>query len=153
MERPISTYLSSGNMTKVWEFVLRLSRDPSIAEHIVEQTYMQLSKYEYRSPPDSSALVTLFAQAYSLWSSRFRRPALARNKLRRRPLANQPEVGSVLEAIERLPEVQRMALMLVTVEKFTYAEVATVLDQSVEIVVTSLSQARATVDADCFAAR
>jgi RNA polymerase sigma-70 factor (ECF subfamily) len=162
MESSDLGYFSSLNLSKVWEFSLRLSRDQRIAEDLVELAYALVSEGVDVSLPNSSALVRLFALVYSIWDCSFRQsssswvdgqrwgtvPAfsdLRRDDHPRRKSKSQ----RLIDAIESLPETMRISLMLLTVESLTYADVAIVINQTEEKVYSSVMQARAIVDALC----
>jgi RNA polymerase sigma-70 factor (ECF subfamily) len=62
------------------------------------------------------------------------------------PSARTPETdvmnGQILSAVERLPEAQRIVMLLVTVEGLTYNEAAKVLDVPIGTIMSRLARAR-----------
>jgi RNA polymerase sigma-70 factor (ECF subfamily) len=162
MENGDLAYFSSLNLSKVWEFSLRLSRDQSIAEHLVEHAYARVLDGGAESLANSSAVVRLFTLVYSIWNSSFRQSSLLginSQHWRQVPVFSGEQSGDrpcrqskgqqLIEAIEGLPETMRISLMLLTVESLSYADIAIVINQTVGAVVASVLQARAIVHASC----
>jgi RNA polymerase sigma-70 factor (ECF subfamily) len=67
------------------------------------------------------------------------------------PVDNGPErqfmCREIIDAIERLPEVQRVVILLVAVEGFTYQQAADVLEIPIGTVMSRLSRARQSIGA------
>lgn len=59
---------------------------------------------------------------------------------------------ATMEAIMRLPADQRAAMLLVVVEGFSYREAADILDAPIGTVMSRLSRARATLEAEIYGA-
>jgi RNA polymerase sigma-70 factor (ECF subfamily) len=111
--------------------------------------------------PGTSPLSWMFSIVHSTWINELR----ARNVRSRSsmewddnfletvadPGARNPESivlsGEIIAAVERLPEAQRIVMLLVAVEGQTYAEAAEVLGVPIGTIMSRLSRARQTIGA------
>jgi RNA polymerase sigma-70 factor (ECF subfamily) len=111
--------------------------------------------------PGTAPLSWMFSIVHSTWINELR----ARNVRSRSsmewddnfletvadPDARNPEdmllSGEIIAAVERLPEAQRIVMLLVAVEGLSYAEAADVLEVPIGTVMSRLSRARQTIGA------
>ncbi|MGR9578562.1 RNA polymerase sigma factor [Pandoraea sputorum] len=144
-------------LPKLWTFALRLTGDRHDAEDLVQRACVRaLERADAQLRPDSAPLNWLYSIVHSLWLNELR----ARNVRNRGGVAwddalleniadsvsglPDEHVGhrQIVDAVERLPAPQRVALLLVAVEGFSYREAAQILDVPVATVMGRLSAAR-----------
>ncbi|MCE4060166.1 RNA polymerase sigma factor [Pandoraea sputorum] len=144
-------------LPKLWTFALRLTGDRHDAEDLVQRACVRaLERADAQLRPDSAPLNWLYSIVHSLWLNELR----ARNVRNRGGVAWDDDlleniadsvsglpdehVGhrQIVDAVERLPTPQRVALLLVAVEGFSYREAAQILDVPVATVMGRLSAAR-----------
>lgn len=56
-----------------------------------------------------------------------------------------PSNADIIAAVERLPETQRIVMLLVAVEGFSYADASEILEVSIGTIMSRLSRARQTI--------
>ncbi|MBN3751551.1 RNA polymerase sigma factor [Paraburkholderia sp. Tr-20389] len=146
-------------LPRLWAFALRLTGDQHDAEDLVQRGCLRALERAHQLQPGTAPLSWMFSIVHSTWLNELR----ARN-LRRQssfewdqnflenvadPAGNDPETqlmhAQIIGAIERLPEVQRVVMLLVAVEGMTYREAADVLDVPMGTVMSRLSRARQAV--------
>jgi RNA polymerase sigma-70 factor (ECF subfamily) len=143
-------------LPRLWAFALRISRDRHDAEDLVQRACVRALERSHQLRPDTSPLSWMFSIVHSTWINELR----ARNVRSRSsmewddsfletvadPSARTPETdvmnGQILSAVERLPEAQRIVMILVTVEGLTYNEAAKVLDVPIGTIMSRLARAR-----------
>jgi RNA polymerase sigma-70 factor (ECF subfamily) len=143
-------------LPRLWAFALRISRDRHDAEDLVQRACVRALERSHQLRPDTSPLSWMFSIVHSTWINELR----ARNVRSRSsmewddsfletvadPSARTPETdvmnGQILSAVERLPEAQRIVMLLVTVEGLTYNEAAKVLDVPIGTIMSRLARAR-----------
>jgi RNA polymerase sigma-70 factor (ECF subfamily) len=143
-------------LPRLWAFALRISRNRHDAEDLVQRACVRALERSHQLRPDTSPLSWMFSIVHSTWINELR----ARNVRSRSsmawdnsfletvadPSARTPETdvmnGQILSAVERLPEAQRIVMLLVTVEGLTYSEAAKVLDVPIGTVMSRLARAR-----------
>jgi RNA polymerase sigma-70 factor (ECF subfamily) len=142
-------------------YVERVVRDPGAAEELVQEVFLRVYRARERYEPDARFSTWLFTIATRLAWNELRRPrrrspheALEGDEeMGPLPLAaEQPAVdevadarrtGAVVErALARLPERQRAALWLASVEGLSYAEVAATLETTEKSVKALVHRAR-----------
>lgn len=139
-------------LPRLRRFAHWLTRDASRADDLVQSALEKaLSRWDSRR--DAEALRPwLFAIAYRQFLDdrrRARRYARVLELFGRGMDAEQPSLErevlaqSVVQALERLPEAQRLLLLWVSVEGLSYREVAVLLDVPIGTVMSRLSRARA----------
>jgi RNA polymerase sigma-70 factor (ECF subfamily) len=151
-------------MPVVYRFALRLTRRPEDARDIVQDAYLRAFRTFDNFRSGTNARAWLFKIVYSVFVNRWHKdrressvsieeleerfprvlaiedPAALRGRLSARPRDwAGPEVD---EALRRLPEAFRSALLLVDVEELSYEEAAAALDCPVGTLRSRLFRAR-----------
>lgn len=148
--------LSDRYLPKILTYAARLSRNPTEAEDIAQETFLRAWQHAPDYKPKGRASTWLFAIAHNLAIDRMRRR-------RRRPedfevdderdaapysrgpgqlLERKEKVLTVQQALDQLPERQREALVLSHEQGLSNPEIAQVLDTSVEAIESLLARAR-----------
>jgi len=141
----------------VHRFALYLSGDPALADDLTAEAFVRLwtAPGEIRASTVKSYLFTIARNLY-LTGQRHRRRETALDASL--PIAApspenlaiaKDETRHVFNAIGRLPEIDRTALMLHAREQMPYAEIATILGLSVTAVKVKVHRARARLLAWC----
>jgi RNA polymerase sigma factor (sigma-70 family) len=113
----------------VFAFLLSLSRDRTLAEDLMQDTFVKATRSlsGFRGGSARSWLFTI-ARSVFIDHTRRRRPVPAEEIDRAAAPAFDVEERHVIEAVlDRLPERQRMALLLVDHAGLTYADMAAVV--------------------------
>jgi RNA polymerase sigma-70 factor, ECF subfamily len=146
-------------LPRLWRFALRLTRNASDAEDLVQRCCVRALERRLQFRPDSAMLSWLFSIMHSIWLNELR------SAQRRREASldsgdgfefddvaassGDPEQGlwyrQVVVAVEQLPEAQRLVMLLVAVEGLSYREAADVLNVPIGTVMSRLSRARSTI--------
>jgi RNA polymerase sigma-70 factor (ECF subfamily) len=143
-------------LSRVWPFALRISNgNLNDAESLTERAFADAFKKTPNVSDDAASLRLTFGIICSIWLSEMQGrngscPVLQRDIVpdagRGKGTALRPhaQVSSdqIVRAVQRLPEDQRLTVLLVDVERFSQAEAAEILDVSVETIAKSLCQAR-----------
>jgi RNA polymerase sigma-70 factor, ECF subfamily len=148
-------------LPRLWAFALRLSGDQHDAEDLVQRACLRGLERAHQLQPDTAPLSWMYAIIHSTWINELR----ARSVRKRAsfdwdddflenlpdPVDKSPETqvmqGQIVDAIERLPEAQRVVMLLVAVEGFTYQQAADVLEIPAGTVMSRLSRARQSIGA------
>jgi RNA polymerase sigma-70 factor, ECF subfamily len=148
-------------LPRLWAFALRLSRDQHDAEDLLQRACLRGLERAHQLQPDTAPLSWMFSIIHSTWVNEVR----SRNVRKRAnvewdddflenlpdPVDNGPETklmhGQIIAAIERLPEPQRVVMLLVAVEGLTYQQAADALEIPIGTVMSRLSRARQSVGA------
>ena len=154
-------------MGSLYSAALRMTRNPSDAEDLVQETYLKA----YRAFGSFQEGTNLKSWLYKILTNTFintyrskrRRPALSRARRRGGPLPLPPPGGleaaaasrsaedlvldhfteaEVKAAVESLPEQFRLAVLLADVEGFSYKEIAEILDVPIGTVMSRLHRGR-----------
>ncbi|MEX3951453.1 RNA polymerase sigma factor [Paraburkholderia sp. EG287B] len=146
---------------RLWAFALRLSGDQHDAEDLVQRACLRGLERAHQLQPDTAPLSWMYSIMHSTWINELR----ARSVRKRAsfewdddflenlpdPVDNGPETqlmhSQIIEAVERLPEAQRVVMLLVAVEGMTYQQAADVLKIPIGTVMSRLSRARQSVGA------
>jgi RNA polymerase sigma-70 factor, ECF subfamily len=146
-------------LPRLWRFALRLTRDRSDAEDLVQRTCLRALERRWQCRPGTALLSWLFAIMHTIWLNEVR----ARQRRRESSLdwedewtellpavaSSDPSVRmlyrQIVEAVETLPEAQRLVMLLVDVEGLSYKEAAAVLAVPIGTVMSRLARARGTV--------
>jgi RNA polymerase sigma-70 factor (ECF subfamily) len=119
---------------KIRGFLLRLGRDASLADDLLQHTFLRLAEQGPELRPDSDLRAWLFAVARNAYASHARRAAPARDDAALEALASPaPDVearlllGDVEAALGRLRSDDREVLLLVGAEGLEQSAVATML--------------------------
>jgi len=148
----------------LWRYSMQLTRQQSDAEDLVQRTCLRALEQAEKYQPASRLRSWLFKICLNIW----------RNELRSRQVRDQkaftvgpgaatvmdtdnvsdptngnPESHMILHevhsAVESLPEAQRMVVLLVCVEGFSYRDAADVLDVPIGTVMSRLARARLSI--------
>lgn len=153
--------LLPGMLPRLWAFSLRLCGNQHDAEDVLQRACMRGLERAHQLRPGSSPLSWMFSIVHSTWINELR----ARNVRTRSsmewddnfletvadPSARNPEAAmlssEIIAAVERLPEAQRIVMLLVAVEGLSYSEAAEVLGVPIGTIMSRLSRARQTIGA------
>ncbi len=144
---------------RLLRFLERMVKDSAVAEELLQESFLRVHRAKARYRPDARFSTWLFTIAGNVARNELRRPfrrspheSTERDDGGERPplvlVGEGPGVDGVVDArrqgaetlaaLDRLPERQRAALWLASVEGLSYAEVATALEttpQSVKALV------------------
>ena len=146
-------------LPRLWAFALRISGDRHDAEDLVQRACVHALERTHLWQPGTSALSWMYRIVHTTWINEIRaRRVRSRGSLAWEDAdvetvpdlhASTPEdlasYRQVFGAVDRLPEAQRLVMLLVAVEGLTYHEAALVLDVPVGTVMSRLSRARRTI--------
>jgi RNA polymerase sigma-70 factor (ECF subfamily) len=133
---------------------LRLVRDSSSAQDLVQDTFMRALRGFHGYTAGTNAKAWLFTVLYSVFNSRYRRQQRAHNELSLDELESrythavehEPDwswsESEAARALSRLPEPFRSAVLLVDVEELSYEEAALALGCAVGTVRSRLFRGR-----------
>ena len=143
----------------VYNFACAMLRDPEKAEDVLQETFLAVVRAAKRYEPRGRFRVWLMRIARNrclnwIQSQRVRRAVIAEIDLHViEPAAAAPppvqqavtheEMRMVRDAIQRLPERQREAIVLYAFESMAYREIAEVLNMPINTVKTLIHRARA----------
>jgi RNA polymerase sigma-70 factor (ECF subfamily) len=144
----------------LYGFAMTLTRKPSEAEDLVQETYLRAVKALAQVPPESNIKGWLFVIMRNVWLNQQRHtkvgPRFVELEAETSPtrltdsIADDPHVvylrklerNEVREAIERLPERYREIVVLRDIEGFSYQEIAGILGCPAGTVMSRLGRAR-----------
>jgi RNA polymerase sigma-70 factor (ECF subfamily) len=148
-------------LPRLWAFALRISGNKHDAEDLVQRACVRALERAHQLQPDTSPLSWMFSIVHSTWL----------NELRARrvrdgssiewndsflenvpdPATRTPETNvmhrQMVSAVERLPEAQRVVMLLVAVEGLSYSQAAEVLHVPVGTIMSRLARARQAIGA------
>ena len=138
----------------LYGFALSLCRDATLAEDLVQETYLRALKASHKASPDGGLRSWLFAILHNVWRNELRRrrpEALADDaESLQDPSANPLQLadrrqsgGRLRAAIEALPGPFREVLLLRCVEGFSYREMAEIVGCPAGTIMSRLARARA----------
>jgi RNA polymerase sigma-70 factor, ECF subfamily len=151
--------LLPGMLPRLWSFALRICGDRHDAEDLVQRACVRALERAHQLQPDTAPLSWMFSIMHSTWINELR----ARNVRARSgkewdddfletvadPHARTPEQNAmnsqIVSAVQRLPETQRVVMLLVAVEGLSYKEAADTLGVPIGTVMSRLSRARQTI--------
>lgn len=146
--------LLPGMLPRLWAFSLRLCGNQHDAEDVLQRACVRGLERAHQLQPGTSPLSWMFSIVHSTWINELRsRMEWDDNFLETvpDPGARNPEEtlmnGEIIAAVERLPEAQRIVMLLVAVEGLSYAEAAEVLGVPIGTIMSRLSRARQTIGA------
>lgn len=151
--------LLPGMLPRLWAFALRLAGDRHDAEDLVQRACVRALERAHQFRPDTSPLSWMFSIVHSTWLNELRaRRVRSRSNMEwddgfletiADPLAPSPETDAmnaqIVSVVQRLPEAQRVVVLLVAVEGLSYGEAAEILDVPVGTIMSRLSRARQTI--------
>jgi RNA polymerase sigma-70 factor, ECF subfamily len=146
-------------LPRLWRFALRLTRHQADAEDLLQRCCLRALEKRGQWRPDSVLLSWLFSIMHSVWLNELRAAQRRREgsldggvqieELQDPGSAGDPEYQmmcrQVVDAVEALPEAQRVVMILVAVEGFSYREAAQILELPIGTVMSRLSRARLSV--------
>jgi RNA polymerase sigma-70 factor (ECF subfamily) len=154
-----------GSIEAVYRFALRLARDPSAAEDLVQETYLRALTHQDQYTPGTSCRAWLFTICRNVFMKGEMRSAreipVADVELDAVPLPAADPAGAVFEladldeavarALDRLPEEYRTVVTLVDIEDLSYATVADILGVPIGTVRSRLFRGRRLLQRDLVA--
>jgi RNA polymerase sigma-70 factor (ECF subfamily) len=148
-------------LPRLWTFALRISGDVHDAEDLVQRACVRALERAHQLQPDTAPLSWLFSIVHSTWINEVRARSV-RHRSRMDwddafmetvadPAASDPQTevmnAQIISAVLRLPEAQRIVMLLVAVEGLSYQEAADALGVPIGTVMSRLSRARQTIGA------
>jgi RNA polymerase sigma-70 factor (ECF subfamily) len=148
-------------LPRLWAFALRISGDRHDAEDLVQRACVRALERAHQLQPDTDPLSWMFSIVHSTWINELRARSVRKRSSMEwdddflenvaDPVDKGPETqlmhGQIISAVERLPEAQRVVMLLVAVEGLSYQEAADVLQVPIGTVMSRLSRARQAVGA------
>lgn len=155
-----------GELEALWRFALRLTANQADAEDLVQRTCVKALENQDQYQPRGKLRSWLFQIEHRIWLNILRarqvrdrgsfrganssiKPFDATVNIALGNTASTPEtalqLSEVVEMVDSLPEAQRIVIILVCVEGFTYSETSEILDVAVGTVMSRLSRARMTL--------
>ena len=162
-EMPVETGFAEEAMTHLdtlYRGALRLTRDPTQAEDLVQDTYVRALRYQHSYQAGTNMKAWLFAIMRNLFWDRFKGNRLEDvsldddgdfplyERLKDESAAPEADVlnklaaAEVVKAVETLPPLHREVVLLVDVEGFAYKDAAEVLGIPIGTVMSRLHRAR-----------
>jgi len=151
--------LVKAELSSLWRFALHITHDKTDAEDLVQRTCLRALErsdtYRDMQRPQS----WLFRIAQNIWKNELRSRNLRNSQSIDPHSASEPynasfqqtdrhtpdrhlEFRQVVTAIDELPEAQRLVMLLVAVDGFSYAETASILEVPIGTVMSRLARAR-----------
>ena len=148
-------------LPRLWAFALRLSGDTHDAEDLVQRACVRALERSHQLRPDTAPLSWMFSILHTTWINEVRaRSVRHRSRIDwdeafmetiADPAASDPQTtalhAQIIRAVQRLPEAQRVVMLLVAVEGLGYQEAADALGIPVGTVMSRLSRARQAIGA------
>ncbi|MEM7259227.1 MAG: RNA polymerase sigma factor [Pseudomonadota bacterium] len=135
----------------LWRFSLRLTKDNADARWLLSQGCQRFIERRNTYFCQRRSRCELLGIVYRLWADEFRKPSLCVSTDNHTATADAPSVnthsyGSQLAShIQQLPEAQRLVVLLVCVEEFSYTEAAEILGLSLASVKSRVVRARVAI--------
>lgn len=133
---------------------LGMTRNPDLAQDLVQETFKEAWKSFHRYQPGSNCKGWLFRILFRMRrkyvQSSYRLDCIELSEVGEEHLAVQPDVqrhlerAEILAIVDALPEPYRMVLVLADVENFSYLEIAEMMDVPIGTIMSRLNRARAT---------
>jgi len=136
---------------RIFSFLARLTGRRSLAEELLQETFLRLCRFAPRLAPDTRLKLWLYTVARNLARSHFRRTILDAERVGSlgEPEPSPFDMTSAREleravecALQRMPIEQRELLILIAVERMPSADVAVMLGLSPAALRQRLSRAR-----------
>jgi RNA polymerase sigma-70 factor, ECF subfamily len=138
-------------LPRLWNFSLHLMGDAKLAEELVRCTCLTASDCKDELPRDVDAMTWLLSVLHSVWHSNFcgkgMRYATADIKLSQALGKDDHEHQHrrIVSAVTQLPDAQRFAMLLVTVEYVNVKNASEILGITIGAVMDLVLQARLTI--------
>jgi len=151
--------LLPGMLPRLWAFSIRLCRNRHDAERVLERACAQGLERADQLEPGTAPLSWTFSIIHSTWTDELRTRKLPSRSIMecandlqetvRDSRERDPGDGLdlIIAAVERLPEAQRIVMLLVAVEGLSYSQAADVVGVPIGAVMSRLSRARQTIGA------
>ena len=148
-------------LPRLWAFALRISGYQHDAEDLVQRACVRALERAHQLRPDTAPLSWMFSIVHSTWINELRARSV-RNRSSMDwdddfletvadPAARTPEEDvmnqQIVSAVQRLPEAQRVVMLLVAVEGLSYNEAAEALNVPIGTIMSRLSRARQAIGA------
>ncbi len=163
--------LLTGELDALWRFALRLTSNEADAEDLVQRTCVKALENEHQYREEGKLRSWLFRIEHRIWLNVLRSrqiknagsftPGTLNGTVNRAEPENaftgqgEQVTGSdpeselrllqIFEQVESLPEAQRLVMVLVCVEGFSYQETAQILEIPIGTVMSRLARARLTL--------
>lgn len=148
-------------LPRLWAFALRISGDQHDAEDLVQRACVRALERAHQLQPGTAPLSWMFSIVQSTWINELRaRSVRSRSGMEwdddfletvADPAARTPEQqvmdGQIVKAVQRLPEAQRVVMLMVGVEGLSYNEAAEALGVPIGTIMSRLSRARQAIGA------
>lgn len=151
MNREDLSLLLADMLPRLWSFALRLSREYDVAADLVQRACAQTLERAGELHPGRPPLHHLLSNICSIWFDDLQQVARLQRDGDSISVStftlHPPDTTDrrMIDAIDRLPDAQRAAMLLVHAEDRRYHEAADVLGLSVDSVMDLLSAARQTI--------
>lgn len=149
-------------LDQMYSAAMRYTRNPQDAEDLVQETMLKAFRALHQYTPGTNLRAWLYRILHTTFVSQYRfskrRPQDYQHKSLddeglhdvNRPRGHSAEhvalaevpAGEVRDAVQNLPETQRIAVYLADVEGFSYHEIATIMDTPIGTVMSRLSRGR-----------
>jgi len=140
-------------LPRLWRFGLGLTGNPEACDDLVQATCERALTRYHQWKPGSRLDSWVFTIMQSIWKNELRAQSIRRGAgfvdpesyvfYGKFPSAEASAYAlQVLEAVMALPEAQRIALLLVYIEGYSYEEAATILEVPIGTVMSRLARAR-----------
>ncbi|MFM0493414.1 RNA polymerase sigma factor [Paraburkholderia caledonica] len=151
--------LLPGMLPRLWAFSVRLCRNRHDAERVLEHACARGLERADQLEPRTAPLSWMFSIIHSTWIDELRTRKLPGRSIMecdddfsvtlRDSRESEPGEGFdlIIAAVDRLPESQRIVMLLVAVEGLSYSQVAEVVGVPIGTVMSRLSRARQTIGA------
>jgi len=149
---------------KLLAFALRLCSDRHDAEDLLQRTCLRALERPHQLRPNTTPLSWMFSIMHTTWINELRARKI-RSRCRAEwndvlldtvadPVTPTPEqnmiTGQIIEAVGRLPEAQRIVMILIAFEGLSYSDAAATLGVPIGTVMSRLSRARQTLASTPF---
>lgn len=146
-------------LPRLWRFAYRLTGDSHATEDLVQKACVRGLERQHQLQPGTSALSWMFSIVHTVWLNEVRARRIRQHASMQwsDELADtvpdessvSPEMDTlhrqILAAVGQLPDAQRVVMLLVAVEGFSYREAADALDIPIGTVMSRLARARLTI--------
>lgn len=147
----------------LWRFALQLSASQDTAEELVQQTILRGLEKQHQYTKDTKLRSWLFTILHSIWKNDIRAQYI-RNNVSFDTINHDDHVShedsmessqllrEVMEQINSLPEAQRVVIILICAEGYSYQEASDILDVPVGTIMSRLARGRLKIG-DAFTER
>ena len=146
-------------LPRLWRFAYRLSGDPHSAEDLVQKACVRGLERQHQLQPGTSAQSWMFSIIHTVWLNEVRARRIRQHASMQwsdeladtvpDEISVSPEMQTlhrqIITAVGQLPDAQRVVMLLVAVEGFSYRETADALGVPIGTVMSRLARARLTI--------